>query len=103
MKKLHIVIFLSAIIVACSSKTFAPASEQLSAMKQKVPGITLEDAKAGYQLYSEKCASCHHLYNPGKYNIAQWNNVLTKMFPKAKVTDADQQKLIQDYLDALSK
>ena len=72
-------------------------------MQQKVPGITIENARAGYKLYSEKCASCHQLYHPGKYTIAQWNKILPKMFPKAKLSDEGQQKLIEDYMHALSK
>ena len=72
-------------------------------MQQKVPGITLEGATAGYKLYSEKCAGCHQLYHPDKYTIGQWNSILSKMFPKAKVSSKDQQKLIEDYVYALSK
>lgn len=102
MKKLCAV-FLSIVIVACSARTFAPTDQQLSAMQQKVPGITRESATAGYKLYSEKCAGCHQLYHPGKYTIAQWNNILLKMFPKAKVSGEQQQKLIKDYVQALSK
>lgn len=103
MKKFFIVIFISFAIVACSAKTFAPTDQQLSAMQQKVPGITMENATAGYKLYSEKCASCHHLYQPAKYTIAQWNSILSKMLSKAKVTSEEQQKLIEDYVHALSK
>lgn len=103
MKEFCLIIFVSAVIVACSSKMLAPSSEQLVSMQQKVPDITLERAKAGYQLYSEKCASCHHLYSPDRFTTVQWNNILPKMFPKAKVSDTDQQKLIRDYLHALSR
>lgn len=102
MKKLCIG-FLSVVIVACSAKTFAPTDQQLSAMQNKVPDITLESAKAGYKLYSEKCSACHQLYHPGKYTIAQWNNILVKMFPKAKASSDEQRKLIEDYVHALSK
>jgi hypothetical protein len=103
MKKLSFFIFISLIIAACSAKTFAPTDQQLSAMQEKVPGITLESAQAGYKLYSEKCAGCHQLYHPARYTIAQWNNILPKMFPKAKLSDKDQQKRIREYLHALSR
>lgn len=103
MKKLCILIFISTVIVACSAKAFAPTDQQLSAMQKKVPGITLESAKAGYKLYSEKCASCHQLFRPSKYTIAQWDNILPKMFLKAKVSSEEQRKLIEDYVHALSK
>jgi hypothetical protein len=103
MKKSCFIFFISMIVAACSAKTFAPAGEHLQAMQQKVPGITLENAREGYKLYSEKCASCHQLYHPDKYTIAQWNNILPKMFPKARVISKEQQDLISDYLHALSK
>lgn len=103
MKKLWFIIFISSLIVACSAKTFAPTDQQLSSIRQKVPGITMENARAGYKLYSEKCASCHQLYHPGKYTITQWNKILPKMFPKAKLSDEGQKKLIEDYVHALSK
>lgn len=103
MKKLSIILFISVLIAACSVRTFAPTDQQLSAMQQKVPGITLESANAGYKLYSEKCAGCHQLYHPGKYTITQWDNILPKMFPKAKVSGEEHRKLIEDYVHALSK
>lgn len=103
MRKPGFIIFISLIVAACSAKTFVPTDQQLSAMQEKIPGITLESAKAGYKLYSEKCAGCHQLYHPGRYTIAQWNNKLSKMFPKAKVTSKEQQDLISNYLHALSR
>jgi cytochrome c5 len=103
MKKTNMLIFISAVVAACSAKGFAPAEQSIVAMQQKVPDITLVRAKQGYQLYSQKCASCHRLYQPGKYSVSQWNRTLPKMFPKAKITDTEQQVLIGDYLHAMSK
>ena len=103
MKRLPIFFFTTIIIIACSAKGFVPTDQQLVEMRQKVPGITMESAKAGFKLYSQKCAGCHQLYLPGKYTIARWNNILPKMFPKAKMTSEEQQKLVRDYLQALSK
>jgi hypothetical protein len=103
MNKYFIIIFISIVVIGCSAKTFAPTDQQLSSMQQKVPGITLENATAGYKLYSEKCAGCHQLYHPDKYTIAKWNTILLKMFPKAKLSAGEQQKLIEDYVRAMSK
>lgn len=80
-----------------------PADQQLSAMQQKVPGITLETAREGCKLYSQKCAGCHQLYHPDKYTVTKWNTILPKMFTKAKVSSEEQQKLIGDYVRAMSK
>ena len=103
MKKTFVVIFISFVIAACSAKAFAPSENSMVTMQQKVPGITLEMAKEGYQLYSQKCSSCHRLYEPDKYSIAQWNEILSKMFSKAKITDSKRQSLIRDYVHAMSR
>jgi cytochrome c5 len=103
MKKALLVVIILVAVAGCSAKTFVPTDQQLPVMQQKVPGITMENARAGYTIYSKKCAGCHQLYHPGKYNATQWNRILPKMFPRAKVTSEDQQKLITDYVQALSK
>ena len=103
MKRVSIIVLVSVMVAACSAKSFAPIGGQLAVMQHKVPGITLENAKAGYKLYSEKCEGCHQLYRPDKYAITQWNSILPKMFPKAKMSSEEQQKLVRDYLHALSK
>jgi len=81
----------------------APAEELIPAMQKKVPGITMERARKGYELYSKNCSGCHHLYATGKYSIEQWNKLLPEMFVKAKIKDEDQQSLIRDYVHSLSK
>ena len=103
MRKTFVSICVAVAIAACSAKTWAPTNEQLVQMKQKVPGITLEEARSGSKLYSEKCARCHRLYPPEKYTEAQWNGILPKMFLKARVSNNEQQELLTDYLRALSR
>ena len=103
MKKLFFIVVISSIVAACAVKPFAPTEQELSTMRQKVPGLTMESAKAGSKLYAEKCAGCHQLYRPDKYTIAQWDNILPKMFSKAKLSGEAQRKLIEDYVRALSK
>lgn len=103
MKKTIIFIFLAIFVIACSVKTFEPTEDSLQRMQQKVPGITIERAEQGYQLYKEKCASCHRLYSPDRYNSGQWDRILKTMFVKAKTSNADQQAFIIDYLHASAK
>jgi len=92
-------------LVACTaaSKVLKPTMEQLPAMQQKVPDITLERAGQGYTIYKHKCSGCHRLYAASEHTAAQWDGILIKMFPKAKVHDETSQSLIVDYLHALSK
>jgi hypothetical protein len=98
---LIIILFL---LSACASrKSLTLSNENLSSMQQKVPGITLERANKGYILYKSKCSSCHRLHRPSEYNTVKWDKSLIEMYPKAKITDEEQKKLIKDYLFALSK
>lgn len=102
MKKYWIIIF--AFVSACAAaKTFVPSQDALPAMQQKVPGITLERANQGYILYKEKCSGCHRLHTPTEKNINGWEKTLDEMYPKAKISNENEKKLIKDYLFALSK
>jgi cytochrome c5 len=103
MNKTWIVTLACALLIACSAKVIAPTAALLPAMQQKVPGMTLDRAQKGYQLYAAKCAACHRLYEPSKHTQEAWQQTLTEMFPKARITDTEQQQLIQDYLLSLSK
>ena len=97
-------LIISFFISACvATKSIVPSQETLPAMQQKVPGITLEKANQGYELYKNKCASCHQLHDPSEYTIPKWDKKLMEMYPKAKVTNEEEKKLIRDYLYALSK
>ena len=95
-----ILLFMSACV---ATRSFVPKEETLSAMQQKVPGISLENANHGYALYKNKCAGCHRLHHPSEYTISKWEKSLAEMYPKAKVTSEEEKKLIRDYVIALSK
>jgi hypothetical protein len=102
MKKLTLItlIFVSA---CAATKSIAPTQDALPKMQQKVPGITLETAEKGYLLYKNKCAGCHRLYSPSEYSFSKWEKTLIEMYPKGKVTNEEEKKLIRDYLVASSK
>jgi hypothetical protein len=95
-----ILIFISACV---TTNTLTLLNDNLPAMQEKVPGITLQRANKGYILYKNKCGSCHRLHRPGEYNSGEWNKNLIEMYPKAKITDEEEKILVRDYLFALSK
>jgi hypothetical protein len=45
------------------------------------------------QLYVRKCAGCHKLYDPSRYNEADWDKWLGKMQRKARLSDAQVEQL----------
>lgn len=102
MKKIQLTGLL--VLVACTAtKIMKPTEAQLPTMQQKVPDITLARAEQGYTVYKEKCSACHRLHAPSERTPAQWDTILAKMLPKAKVHEDSTKNLITDYLHALSK
>jgi hypothetical protein len=103
MKKITFVAILFILGCGTATKLVAPASEQVAEMQAKVPGITLEEANQGYVLYKAKCAGCHRLHHPSEFTVAQWDKILVTMFPKSKMTNETEKKLLRNYLAAFSK
>lgn len=58
------------------------------------------DATAGRKLYAAKCASCHKLYEPSRYNDEKWEYWMKKMKRKARLREEQYQQLT-DYLQTL--
>ena len=59
-----------------------------------------ENHSAGKKLYTGKCASCHKLYSPAKYDDKTWDAWMQKMRQKAKLNDV-QYRQLADYLATL--
>lgn len=104
MKKI-VIIFCAVLLVACAATgKLQPTESDLPSMQQKVPGVSFEDVKKGFQLYKTNCSGCHRLHNPNEYTISGWEKNLTEMIPKAKLMeDTAAQRMIRDYLYAGSK
>jgi len=52
-----------------------------------LPAVSFGDAAGPRQLYVNKCARCHKLYEPAQYRPADWNAWVEKMRRKARLTD----------------
>jgi len=77
------------LLFSCATELYQPITGN-----EKAP---LEDLKTGRTLYVNKCAACHLLNLPNKYNEKEWVVNLNEMQKKAKITD-DQKQLIYQYL-----
>ena len=64
-----------------------------------LPAIA-DDLAAGRKLHVAKCAKCHKLYDPARYDDVKWNQWLDKMRGKAKLDD-EQYRLLTAYLQTL--
>jgi len=59
----------------------------------KAFGAASEELAAGKKVYTGKCARCHKLYEPTKYDDKTWDVWMTKMRQKAKLNDKQYQQL----------
>ena len=63
-------------------------------------GLSSAEIKEARKLHIAKCAKCHKLYDPAKYDDAEWSKWMTKMNKKAKLKPA-QAELLARYLDTV--
>jgi cytochrome c5 len=105
MKKVFVIVFLSAALWACSKKT-APTAATPSAPEapKEAPAPpapptpndlpAAPDLAAGKQVFEAKCGRCHALKSPGDYPAAAWTGIMDKMAPKARLTEAEKQNVL---------
>jgi mono/diheme cytochrome c family protein len=63
-------------------------------------GGVVDEKDTGKKLYTVKCARCHKLYDPAKYNAENWNTWMEKMRRKARLND-EQYKRLSGYLQSV--
>ncbi len=56
----------------------------------------------GKSVYAVKCSRCHVLRVTGNYTMDQWDNILKKMIPNAKLT-AEEEKRVVAYIRSEAK
>ncbi len=56
---------------------------------------TPEELVAGKKVYTGKCARCHKMYDPTKYDDRAWDSWMEKMKLKTKLTEVQYRHLTQ--------
>lgn len=106
MKKLFAVMLYGAFVslmVNCSPKASKAISElPVENKEQIVAKYSPQQLETGKTIFAGNCAKCHKLKEPESRTPEQWNKVLKRMIPKAKLSD-DDGKLVRAYLIAHSK
>jgi cytochrome c5 len=87
---------LATIIYSCASKT-ALATTEVKKDEIKFATVITPELAEGKSLYENNCAKCHSLYNASDFNAEQWKPIVSRMTPKAKLDEAQGQK-IYNYL-----
>lgn len=101
---LVIVIFFFAII-ACNKKAVPVITER----KVDPPKIAVSvyppnpaiapDTAIGKEVFVTRCGRCHELPKPAQFNFDRWNDILSSMVPRARLT-AEQSAHITAYIKA---
>ncbi|MGQ0737836.1 MAG: hypothetical protein ACT4OJ_02145 [Bacteroidota bacterium] len=60
------------------------------------------EEETGKAVYASKCTKCHAAKNVGNYSFNQWELILKKMVPNAKLS-ADEENQVVAYIRAHSK
>lgn len=106
MRKRSIIAFMAATVlfmVNCTPKASKAIAEMpVESKDQIVAQYTPAQLEQGKTIFTGNCAKCHKLKDPGSRTPAEWNKVLKRMIPKAKLSD-DDGKLVRAYLIANSK
>lgn len=106
MKKIIIIssIALGTVFMAqCTPKASKAISESPVMTKEKATAdYTPEQLEQGKVIFTGNCVKCHGLKEPGSRTPEQWERVLKRMIPKAKLSEEDG-NLVKAYLIANSK
>lgn len=83
---------LGILIYSCAPKVAPPPPPPVA----KAPDVVVtasNDIAEGKELYENNCAKCHKLYNPNDYSDQDWLPILEVMKKKAKLSDAQHDKI----------
>ena len=90
-KKIGLVLMVAVVFIACKSVLYVPSEANVA------KNADIASLQKGRELYINKCASCHTLYAPEKFNKTEWNKWVDKMAPKAKLTE-EEKVLVKAYV-----
>ena len=94
MKSNLVIIFsIAAFAVSCGPKSMAVTGPKFTSSEQLAQGRTI---------FENSCNRCHKLPDPEKHDDQRWIKTLSRMAPKAKLTD-EQHQMVYDYLISANK
>lgn len=78
----------------------APAvtDAELANAQKRFPDATITSITEGKKQYEANCGRCHGLKNPSDFTEQRLNEVVPKMFVKAKIEDLAVQQSIREYV-----
>lgn len=106
MYKLSILV-LGLIAIALMVSCFPQASQAIRSLpvetkEQILAQYNQEQLAQGHTLFTNNCDNCHKLKQPETRTAKQWNAIIKRMIPRAKLSD-EEGKLIRAYAIANAK
>lgn len=108
MKKAFIIITLSVssiLLAQCTpkaAKAIAAAPAPTAASDPAATAASAQQLESGKMMFAGNCAKCHGLKAPETRTPEQWEKILKRMIPKAKLSEEDG-KLVKAYIMAHAK
>lgn len=98
-------LFVAFFLQSCGSSKKGSAFDAsvFETAKIRYPKIQLTDLQQGFDIYTNACQRCHGDKGIAKYNEDQWNKILVKMIPKAKLNEEQSVQLKQFILSSVDK
>jgi mono/diheme cytochrome c family protein len=92
MKAIITILILTIIVLACHRKTIASSDNIIISNKTNSttkPNSNAGTASAGQTIYTNRCGRCHGVKKTENYTQQQWENILKRMIPKARLNDEE--------------
>lgn len=98
------ILFAVIIMANCTPKVANSVAdkEPTPTKAQVLASFSDEQLAQGKTIFTDNCGKCHGLKDPESRTPPQWNKVLARMIPKAKLS-YDDGKLVRAYVIANSK
>lgn len=102
MKKSILLISTVFALASCSESFITPTQADADRMKSEFPEITVASLTEGKTLMENNCHKCHALVKPQAESVEEWKHVVPIMAKKAKLSEAEGDKILQYILTAKS-
>jgi mono/diheme cytochrome c family protein len=83
------------IFCCCSPSILLPTTADTAAANKRWAEADSVSLYHGYQLYVNKCGSCHTLHRPSKFTEDKWKKEVPEMGAKAHLTPAECEMILR--------
>src|SRR5215510_4780966 len=93
--RLALLLFAAAASACASGSIPHPTPADVTRAQQEWPDASVASLERGRDLYVARCSSCHPLHRPAEYPPARWNELVTKMGPRAKLSEEEREQILR--------